>query len=360
MLGRLFGKNKDASDEPVCYQCGRTLLAGEWTQKVEQTQEGAVSLCGTAAATPGRGLTKVHAAADADDDPPPQPSTRETKRSEAIKTATPDDAREELAVASRAQTMVPSPQPDRTPPSHPPTPSTRPTALSKTPPPAHCGPPSSGPSSRSGQPATESPSAAHSRRGRGHRRGGAVDRTKGARAETGPTVETAEAEAALDPRSRASMSCTRGVASSTRAPCHEDRRDEHRPRHPDGPRGFVGETPTRRSYGRWAGTASRSTSRRAAYASPTGATTTAPTCSPTRPCEPTGPCTSLPRGSVAPRRSDSTTRRPPPRRPPPGRDLRRRRRPPPATRTSSPGRCSAGTTTSPPFGADSGGRIPWD
>jgi hypothetical protein len=35
MLGRLFGKNKDASDEPVCYECGRTLLAGEWTQKIE-------------------------------------------------------------------------------------------------------------------------------------------------------------------------------------------------------------------------------------------------------------------------------------------------------------------------------------
>jgi hypothetical protein len=35
MLGRLFGKNNDASDEPVCYQCGRTLLAGEWTQKIE-------------------------------------------------------------------------------------------------------------------------------------------------------------------------------------------------------------------------------------------------------------------------------------------------------------------------------------
>jgi len=35
MLGRLFGKSKDTTDEPVCYQCGRTLLAGEWTQKIE-------------------------------------------------------------------------------------------------------------------------------------------------------------------------------------------------------------------------------------------------------------------------------------------------------------------------------------
>lgn len=35
MLGRLFGKSNDASDAPVCDQCGRTLLAGEWTQTIE-------------------------------------------------------------------------------------------------------------------------------------------------------------------------------------------------------------------------------------------------------------------------------------------------------------------------------------
>ncbi len=76
MLGRLFGKNKDASDEPVCYQCGRTLLAGEWTQKVEG-EDGEerllCSLCGTARlATTGGGRPKAGngagAAADADDD----------------------------------------------------------------------------------------------------------------------------------------------------------------------------------------------------------------------------------------------------------------------------------------------------
>jgi hypothetical protein len=51
MLGRLFGKNKDASDEPVCYQCGRTLLAGEWTQKVvddDGEEHLLCSLCGKA------------------------------------------------------------------------------------------------------------------------------------------------------------------------------------------------------------------------------------------------------------------------------------------------------------------------
>ena len=35
MFGRLFGKSNDASDAPVCDQCGRTLLAGEWTQTIE-------------------------------------------------------------------------------------------------------------------------------------------------------------------------------------------------------------------------------------------------------------------------------------------------------------------------------------
>ena len=34
MLGRLFGRTKDDRDDTVCSTCGRTLLAGEWTQRV--------------------------------------------------------------------------------------------------------------------------------------------------------------------------------------------------------------------------------------------------------------------------------------------------------------------------------------
>ena len=34
MLGRIFGRGKDDPDQAVCAECGRTLLAGEWTQKV--------------------------------------------------------------------------------------------------------------------------------------------------------------------------------------------------------------------------------------------------------------------------------------------------------------------------------------
>ncbi len=34
MFGRIFGRDKDDSDQAVCAECGRTLLAGEWTQTV--------------------------------------------------------------------------------------------------------------------------------------------------------------------------------------------------------------------------------------------------------------------------------------------------------------------------------------
>ena len=34
MLGRLFGRTKDDRDDTVCSACGRTLLAGEWTQRL--------------------------------------------------------------------------------------------------------------------------------------------------------------------------------------------------------------------------------------------------------------------------------------------------------------------------------------
>ena len=34
MFGRIFGRGKDEPDQAVCASCGRTLLAGEWTQQV--------------------------------------------------------------------------------------------------------------------------------------------------------------------------------------------------------------------------------------------------------------------------------------------------------------------------------------
>ena len=36
MLGRIFGRGKDEPDKAVCAACGRTLLAGEWTQRVPE------------------------------------------------------------------------------------------------------------------------------------------------------------------------------------------------------------------------------------------------------------------------------------------------------------------------------------
>ncbi len=51
MFGRIFGRGKDDQDQAVCADCGRTLLAGEWTQTVvdEHGEERLIcSLCGQA------------------------------------------------------------------------------------------------------------------------------------------------------------------------------------------------------------------------------------------------------------------------------------------------------------------------
>ncbi len=51
MFGRIFGRDKDDQDQAVCAQCGRTLLAGEWTQTIvdEHGDERLIcSLCGQA------------------------------------------------------------------------------------------------------------------------------------------------------------------------------------------------------------------------------------------------------------------------------------------------------------------------
>jgi len=49
MFGRIFGRGKDDQDQAVCADCGRTLLAGEWTQTVigDDGEEHLIcSLCG--------------------------------------------------------------------------------------------------------------------------------------------------------------------------------------------------------------------------------------------------------------------------------------------------------------------------
>jgi hypothetical protein len=51
MFGRIFGRGKDDHDQAVCAECGRTLLAGEWTQTVidDHGDERLIcSLCGQA------------------------------------------------------------------------------------------------------------------------------------------------------------------------------------------------------------------------------------------------------------------------------------------------------------------------
>lgn len=56
MLGRIFGRGKDEPADAVCSDCGRTLLAGEWTQKVvdEDGEERLLcSLCGREMTTEG-------------------------------------------------------------------------------------------------------------------------------------------------------------------------------------------------------------------------------------------------------------------------------------------------------------------
>jgi len=56
MFGRMFGRGKDESDRAVCAECGRTLLAGEWTQKVvdaDGEERLICSLCGQTHALSG-------------------------------------------------------------------------------------------------------------------------------------------------------------------------------------------------------------------------------------------------------------------------------------------------------------------
>jgi len=56
MLGRLFGRAKDNHDDTVCSSCGRTLLAGEWTQRIvddDGSERFICSLCSPSEGSPG-------------------------------------------------------------------------------------------------------------------------------------------------------------------------------------------------------------------------------------------------------------------------------------------------------------------
>ena len=56
MLGRLFGRAKDHRDDTMCSSCGRTLLAGEWTQRLvddDGSERFICSLCNPPEGSPG-------------------------------------------------------------------------------------------------------------------------------------------------------------------------------------------------------------------------------------------------------------------------------------------------------------------
>jgi hypothetical protein len=56
MLGRLFGRAKDHRDDTMCSSCGRTLLAGEWTQRLvddDGSERFICSLCSPSEGSPG-------------------------------------------------------------------------------------------------------------------------------------------------------------------------------------------------------------------------------------------------------------------------------------------------------------------
>ncbi len=81
MFGRIFGRGKDDQDQAVCAECGRTLLAGEWTQTVvdEHGEERIIcSLCGQAYA----GTSESVAAAPAPANNGRMRETRSEARSE--------------------------------------------------------------------------------------------------------------------------------------------------------------------------------------------------------------------------------------------------------------------------------------
>ena len=66
MLGRLFGRAKDNHDDTICSSCGRTLLAGEWTQRIGRRQTAASASSARCAARPRAHRAAPSSLTDAD------------------------------------------------------------------------------------------------------------------------------------------------------------------------------------------------------------------------------------------------------------------------------------------------------
>ncbi|HTX70152.1 MAG TPA: hypothetical protein VMH50_13555 [Thermoleophilia bacterium] len=112
MFGRIFGRGKDDHDQAVCAECGRTLLAGEWTQTIidEHGDERLIcSLCGQAYA----GHSEPVAAAPA---PANNGRVRETRSESAHEESlgpAPAAAAEAAAATQPAAAHEPQPAPAR-------------------------------------------------------------------------------------------------------------------------------------------------------------------------------------------------------------------------------------------------------
>ena len=357
MLGRLFGKNKDTSDEPVCNECGRTLLAGEWTETIEDDDGERARFCARSADRPAprptvsapvpRAAARTPRASPARTPlqrptagpigrPPSSaapPATRTRPSGRRSRTATPRSSacNEELAhseaerqeligLLAHLQSGVEAPRPplvgapageaevpagdveDMAPAA---TTAEEPAdVLFATPvdeaEAVEAGRRIAAGRSRAGRGGRRSPARArghrrHPRRGGPRRRGS----SRQGRGRGAGLVDDAPA--------------ARGRPAQCQSRPAQDRRDEHRPRHPDGPRRV------RRRGGRGHlhvddGLVPLHRRRRVAArsASAIAATRTARTSSTTPACGRTAPSSSPPPGSAAPRRSASRARRPAP------------------------------------------------
>jgi hypothetical protein len=74
-----FGRKKEPADETRCASCGRTLLAGEWTQRMIDDGGGEVLICSLCSQSRASRSAPVETAM-AEGDPRPSMNGRETKR----------------------------------------------------------------------------------------------------------------------------------------------------------------------------------------------------------------------------------------------------------------------------------------
>ena len=74
-----FGRKREPADETRCASCGRTLLAGEWTQRMIADDGSEVLLCSLCSQSRS-GRSAAVETAMADSDQPASANGRETKR----------------------------------------------------------------------------------------------------------------------------------------------------------------------------------------------------------------------------------------------------------------------------------------